>query len=155
MESREARCYLPPDVADYQSFVITLNVFVSNVIINNILNVITISYIKASRRRCRNKSQRQRTLIDQRFALSSIGFNFVGLFFNLSSAIGFFALSFYKLSPDQFQMAFTIGITITMLDNESSFLLNMLLNPVFCFEFLNMFGIKKRTSKRFYNQIPR
>ena len=117
-----------------------------NLIINNWLNIKTIRFIKASRKRVNgNATNRNSSLSsrDRKFAICSICLNLASMVSRLPFYICLVIVGYADFSYDLISLIIKIAGTITYFDNSFSFFVNMYVNSLFYDEFLRLFGIKK------------
>lgn len=131
-------CMAPENVLNIQLWIYFVNAVVVTIILNNVLNLIIIRYVFASRRNLKSLSSR-----DRKFAVTSIGLNVCCLICKLPLMLGKLVLSYQGVTLEQFQMWFTIFVAIATIDNADAFFVNMIVNSSFYDEFMRMVKLKK------------
>ena len=139
-------CFLEPQIIVNQTWIHLANFFFLNILVNNILNVKIIWFIVSSRRKmARNSSNLSHsTNRDRKFAITSIGLNLTCMILKLPLTISMLIINTTVFSLDQITEIQTIVITIGILDNCFSFLINFFVNSIFHDEFLALIGIRKQ-----------
>lgn len=135
-------CYLPLEVQNFQSWIVLAHFFLVNLLFNNMLNVKIISCILRSRKKIRRTKQSQSFMKNRKFAVNAIGLNLTSFVARMPIAVGILLSNYLNIHPDQAQMTFTIGLTISTLDHSLTIFINIMFNSLFYREFLNMFGVK-------------
>ena len=122
------------------------NFVLVNIIINNWINIKTIRFIMASRRRVNvNAKNRNSSLSsrDRKFAICSICLNLVSMVCKLPFFICLLVVTYANLSFEEIVSIIKITSTITYIENGFSFFVNMLVNSLFYDEFMILFGLRK------------
>ena len=139
-------CFVPAEIRNINMWT-TISMFIlMNLIINNWLNIKTIRFIMASRKRVTgNANSRNSSLSsrDRKFAICSVCLNLASMISKLPFYICLVIVGYAEFSYDLISLIIKIAGTITYIDNSFSFLVNMYVNSLFYNEFLLLFGIKK------------
>ena len=139
-------CYLPLEVQNFQSWIVLAHFLIVNLLFNNALNVKIISCIVRSRKKInRRTKQSQSFLKNRKFAVNAIGLNLTSFVARMPIAVGILLSNYLNIHPDQAQMTFTIGLTISTLDHSLTIFINIIFNSLFYREFLEMFRVKNET----------
>ena len=141
-------CFLDTQIIVNQTWIHLANFFFLNILVNNILNIKIIWFIVSSRRKmARNSSNlSQSTWRDRKFAITSIGLNLAAMILKFPMTIAFLIMNTTVFSFDQIIEIQTIVITIAILDNGFSFIINFFVNSIFHDEFLALIGIRKENA---------
>ena len=135
-------CILETQILVNQTWIILANFFFLNILVNNILNIKIIWFIVSSRRNVARNSNNS-TWRDRKFAITSIGLNLTCMILKLPLTIAMLIINTTVINFDQLIAIQTIVITIAILDNGFSFLINFFVNSIFHDEFLALIGIRK------------
>ena len=142
-------CAIAPEIINIEIWVSITNFVLVNFIINNWLNIKTIRFIMASRKRV-NSSLSSR---DRKFAICSICLNLASMTFKLPFFICLLIIGYSSnISIDEIKLIVKITSIITYLDNGFSFFINIAVNTIFYKEFIELFGIKKVVSNGIHNK---
>lgn len=146
-------CVLPAEIGRISSWLLLSNLFLTAIVINNILNLKILVYIVRSRRKVSFKlssmqaGRNRRSLTssrDRKFATSTIGLNVCSFILKLPICVGLLAANYLdSVDPEIIGMVFTVNVMLATTDNAVSFGVNMTLNSVFYDEFSAMMGIRK------------
>ena len=91
-----------------------------------------------------DKNQRNRRVArDRKFAINSIVLNVLCLASKTPFLIGSLVSLYMDFDDEKAEMVDTIGETIFLIDNASSFFTNLIFNSMFRDELLRIFGHKK------------
>ena len=132
-------CYVQHFVVKIIWFVCLLNVLVVNIFINTILDFKIISHIIRSRG---NVGKDLSSKIDRKFAISAIGLNIVSLSIKAPYLVGNLLSFCLNLSIEQFEIIFSVCLTIILFEKMDTFLINIAVNSTFRHELFSMIGIK-------------
>jgi hypothetical protein len=149
-------CASDSRITAIQSWIFFGNFLLFTILINNILNVKMVWFIVSSRRKvARNLSNvRNSAVRDRKFAITSIGLNLTCMVLKLPFAIFFIIKNKKVISFDVLIAIQMIVLSISVLDNGFSFLINFFVNSIFHDEFLVLIGIKKRNVNSSQNAEP-
>ena len=136
-------CFLHTQIIVNQTWIHLANFFFLNILVNNILNIKIIWFIVSSRRNVARISNHS-TYRDRKFAITSIGLNLTSLILKLPLCIAFLIINSIVINFDQLIAIQTIVITIGIIDNGFSFIINFFVNSIFHDEFLALIGIRKQ-----------
>ena len=136
-------CYVRHFILNIIWFICLLNVLVVNIFINTILDFKIISHIIRSRG---NVGKDLSSKIDRKFAISAIGLNIVSLSIKAPYLVGNLLSFCFNLSIEQFEIIFSVCLTIILLEKMDTFLINISVNSTFRQEFLSMVGIERGVS---------
>ena len=132
-------CYLPVEVLNTSSYIALIQIVLVNVVINNVLHLRVIYFIYTTRRRNLILSNRSRSSMrDRKIVFSTIGLNLSSCVYKMAFTVGMYIASSYEFSEDQFQLIYSISVTISIIDNCDLFIINLLFNPMFFTEFFKM-----------------
>ena len=139
-------CFIDTQILAVKTWMHLANFFFLNILVNNILNIKIVWFIVSSRRKmARNSSNlSQSTWRDRKFAITSIGLNLTAMILKLPLIITMLIMNTTDVSFDLISEIQTIVVTIAILDNGFSFLVNFFVNSIFHEEFLSLFGIRKQ-----------
>lgn len=132
-------CYLPADALNATSFLVLVQIVLVNVVINNALNFKLIHFIRASRRRNSFAIQTRSSIRDRKFVFSITSLNISSCLCKLTFFVLMTIANVYKFDADQLQLAYSISVTISIVDNCDLFVINLFVNSIFYDEFFNMF----------------
>lgn len=90
--------------------------------------------------------QNRRMARDRKFAINSITLNILCLASKSPFLIASLLTTYLHLEEDETEMMITIGETIFLVDNASSFFANLVVNSMFYEEFCKMLGLKENFS---------
>lgn len=136
-------CRLPIGIQQRFSYIIFINIILANVLINNVLNLKLILFIKSSRLKTnQNVILRRSTIRDRKFAISSIVLNIASILVKIPFVVGRLASKYYHVNEEINQMIFMVTITILIIDNCDLFFVNMFVNSIFYQEFRKMIKLK-------------
>lgn len=135
-------CYQSVDETKMHLWLIVANMFVVNILVNNALNIRMIEYVFSSRNQlgCLKKCASR----NRKFAMSSIGLSLCCLFFKLPLTVGMLVINYLRVSYEQYQLIFTICVTLSTIDNADAFFVNMSVNSTFAREFKRMYNLDSR-----------
>lgn len=148
-------CVLPAEIGRISSWLLLSNLFLTAIVINNILNLKILVYIVRSRRKVSFKMSSMQTTArgnrhsvtssrDRKFATSTIGLNVCSFILKLPICVGLLAANYLdSVDPEIIGMVFTVNVMLATTDNAVSFGVNMTLNSVFYDEFCAMMGVRK------------
>lgn len=137
-------CFMAFESQVKQSWIILVNFFLVNIIINNLLSLRIISIVIHSRKKSRR--QNNVNIRDIKFAISSIALNFISFLTRMPIALGILLSKDLSLPPNQADLAFKISMLIVTFDHSLNLFINMFFNSNFYRELQIMFGIKKKRS---------
>lgn len=147
-------CLISTQILTTQIWIILPSFIIVNIIFNNLMNIKTIRFIMASRRRVaangRNISLSRR---DKKFSICSLCLNLAAIFFKMPFFLSVIIIGYSNKSVDEISLIMKITGMITYFDSGFSFFINMLVNSVFYNEFLRLFGFKKSNSIETNNSI--
>ena len=145
----QSTCHLPTHIEEWVSYCFAINVFVVNIVINNLTDLKLVYLIRASKKRshCRTSSVHSISSLataakDRKFAISSIALNVVSCLVKMPFAIGMYASNYFNLESEQREMVFIITVTILIIDNCDLLFTNLFVNSIFYNEFLKMIKIR-------------
>ena len=149
-------CASDSRITEIQSWIFFGNFLLFTILINNILNVKMVWFIVSSRRKvARNLSNVRNSVVrDRKFAITSIGLNLTCMVLKLPFAIFLIIKNKKVISFDVLIAIQMIVLSISVLDNGFSFLINFFVNSIFHDEFLVLIGIKKRNVNSSQNAEP-
>lgn len=131
-------CHIPSAINQINFHINGLNIF-ANFVINSVLNVKLISLIYKCRRGIENRRrQSDQFEKDLKFATSTIILNGFYVFSRIPFGFGIVWIHLKNLTTEQYQVVFTICVTLTFAYNGSLLFVNLLFNSVFKKEFLTM-----------------
>ena len=142
-------CYLPRDILGF-NFILVLANLSSCTLFTIILNLKLISSIYKSRNRVSKNVYRRHLLVvkDRNFAICSIVISFLNFLSQLVFGLSTLLALMLGLNPDQIQLVFTSSLILPIVNCNSVFYVNLLMNSFFNREFLRLFGIKMRGRRR-------
>lgn len=139
--SRRVKTYFLSTETISRNLLIVFVNLLFNLLVNLALNAVVISF----RNSVRKKTQNNMIQIHQhprnvKLAIGSIGRNIMYFLFKLPFALYLIFSSYFQLSPEQFQLVFTITVTLSIFKNAATFFINMILNTIFYEEFFHFFS---------------
>ena len=147
-------CTTEPGILKIDTSITIALYVIENLILNNWLNIKTIRYIMASRRRVYENANSNRnsplSSRDRKFAICSVTLNLASM---VSKLPFFFAFLYSNLTLKDIRLVLKITGTIAFIENGFSFFINMYVNSLFFDEFLSLFGFRKSTSNVIHNTI--
>ena len=138
-----------PEMNAIEVWIVLIYFMTLNIVINNILNIKTIRYIMASRRRVNeNVTTRNGSLSsrDRKFFICSICLNVASMVLKLPFFIAILIVTYSNLSVEKISLIMKITGTLTFIDDGLSFFVNLKVNSLFYDEFLKLFGFRKSQS---------
>ena len=148
-------CTAEPEILKIETWISIAIFVIENLIINNWLNIKTIRFIMASRRRVNNRNVNSRNSSlsnrDRKFAFCSISLNLACIIFKLPFLLSFLITSYSNVSFEVISLVVQIVGTFTYTDNGFSFFVNTFVNSMFYEEFLRFFGLRKSPSNSIHN----
>ena len=142
-------CYLPSEIQGLNFLICLANLAIIT-IFTGVFNFKLISYIKASRKRLRNKlvyKSGKLILKDRTFAFSSIGISLTSFFLQMTFSISSLIAFSLNLNRDLIQLVIVAGLTVTVCSNASVFFINIFTNSMFYNAFLGLFFNKYSQSR--------
>ena len=139
-------CTIEPGILNTEMWITITNVLLVNIIINNWLNIKTIRFIMASRRRVKAARNSSSSLRDRKFAICSVCLNLGSMIFKLPFYISLLIIGYSNMSFEEITLIVKITSIITYIDNGFSLFINIMVNSLFYIEFLRLFGFRKSTS---------
>lgn len=141
-------CFFSMNVRKTNSIIVLVNLVLVNLFVNNFLNARIVMFIYWSRKIVSSELihvKKTSTLVDRRFAISSVGLNLCSLVLKMPYAVGCLICYYFSSSfgADLVQAVLTITITLNMIQNGSAFFVNMFTNSLFYSEFFSMIGLRK------------
>lgn len=141
-------CSVESNIREIQSLIIVSYFACFNILINNALNAKMICFIASSRRRVAANLGHQHSASssyrDRKFAVTSIGLNLTCMVLKLPFTLITLITIPLVIDFDELVAIKTIIITIAVLDNGFSFVINLFVNSFFYDEFLMMIRVKKQ-----------
>lgn len=137
-------CFMAFESQVKQSWILLVNFFLVNIIINNLLSLRIISIVIHSRKKSRR--QNNVSIRDIKFAISSIALNFISFLTRMPVALGILLSKDLSLPPNQADLAFKISMLIVTFDHSLNLFINIFFNSNFYHELQIMLGIKKKPS---------
>lgn len=139
-------CLIPKEIEIIQMWIILPHYVILNIIINNWLNIKTVRFIMASRRRVVNLNRNSNSIFsarDRKFTLCSVCLNISSMTLKMPFYISIVIVSYSNLSYEEISLLLKITGIINYIDNGFSFFINMLVNSLFYNEFLRLFRLRK------------
>lgn len=139
-------CQTPLTIGTTHYWILTSNIFVMVLVVNNFLNICLIRHILASRKRVTlqgSNSTRRMASKDRKFAITSICLSLMAAICKMPIGIGFLITYQIGTSTLIVIMIHTINLAIMNLENAAGFYVNIFTNSIFKEEFLAMIGIKR------------
>lgn len=147
-------CLISTQTQTIQMWIILPCFIIVNIIFNNLMNIKTIRFIMASRRRVaangRNISLARR---DKKFSICSLCLNLAAIFFKMPFFLSVIIIGYSNKTVDEIGLIMKITGMITYFESGFSFFINMLVNSLFYKEFLRLFGFSKSNSIETSNSI--
>ena len=141
-------CIMSPDSTAITSYIVLVNTMVSIIIVNPLLNIKIIVYVFQTRKKVSanmNSFVRTSTAVkDRRFVINAVAINSSCFIFKIGFMICMFVITYGSIKSDLVQLLFTIGFTLSIIDNALTFFINLIVNPTFYDEFLCMIRLKKQ-----------
>ena len=141
-------CIMPPDSTVITSYIILGNTIVSVIIVNVVLNYKIIVYVFQTRKKTSanmNSFVRTSTAVkDRRFVINAVAINSSCFIFKTGFMICMFVITYWSINGELVQLLFTIGFTLSNIDNSLTFFINLIVNPTFYAEFISMIGLRKQ-----------
>ena len=133
-------CFCPSSIQYRVSYTFIINILLPNLLINNLVHLRLILFIRASRKKAHGHLVRRRfsTIRDRKFAITSIMLNVASSLVKIPFGLGLFASNYFNLPYEQYQLIFVITVTLTILDNCDLLYVNLMFNSLFCSEFFKM-----------------
>lgn len=147
-------CIISTDILNIEMWIITANYILANIIINNFLNIKTILFIMASRKRVTGNANNRNSSLsirDRKFAICSVCLNLASMILKLPFCICVVVVSYSNKSFDEVYSIIKIAGSINNIDNCFSFFINMFVNSLFYNEFFRLFGFRKSQSNAIHN----
>lgn len=135
-------CHLPMDVSETTAWLLLINIFLVNIVINNIMNVKILHFMFTSRKKWQRAHCCSRSVRDRKFAFNSIVHNLTSFVSKLPMVLGALISAYFAHGPQQTELVYTFSVTIVILNHSASFFVNMLANSIFYKEFLKILTIK-------------
>ena len=111
-----------------------------NLLVNLALNAVVISFRNSIRKKTQNNMFQIHHPRNVKLAIGSVGRNLMYFLFKLPFALYLIFSSYFQLTPEQFQLVFTITVTLSIFKNAATFFINMMLNSIFYEEFFHFFS---------------
>ena len=141
-------CYMSPDLTAITSYIVLGNTIISIIMVNVVLNYKIIVYVFQTRKKVTanmNITRSSSTAVkDRRFVINAVAINSSCLIGKIAFMICMFVITYGSISGLLAQLLFTVGITISIIDNALTFYVNLIVNPTFYAEFLCMIGLRKQ-----------
>ena len=141
-------CIMQPDTSTILSYIALVNTIVSIIMVNAVLNIKIIAYVFQTRKKISANMNITRSsstgVKDRRFVINAIAINSSCFICKTGFMICIFLITYLSISLDLLQLLFTIGVTISIIDNSLTFFINLIVNPTFYAEFLCMIGLRKQ-----------
>jgi hypothetical protein len=138
-------CIMPPDSGAILSYTILGNTIVSIIIINAVLNTKIIVYVMQTRKKISANMRSSSTAVkDRRFVINALVLNSSCFICKTAFMICTLVITYGSINGDLAQLIFTIGVSISIIDNALTFFINLIVNPTFYVEFLCMIGLRKQ-----------
>ena len=132
-------CHLPIDVLYTSSLIALLQIILVNVVINNALLLKIIHFIFFTRGSNNAFVVPVRSFIrNRKVVFSTIVLNTSSLFYKMGAIIALYIATAYEFDADQFQLLYSISVTISIIDNCDLFFINIYFNSMFYEEFFKM-----------------
>lgn len=136
---------------EYQAIIVywtdLINVTLISLPISNVLTIMTCYYVYESRNRFSIRSSKAK-LRDRKFTINAIAINLLN-FCCVTPLMATLILSHYlRYDSDTFKSTLLISVSnfVFAIYSSSSFLVNIVVNSIFCKQFYQMIGLKKSQS---------
>jgi hypothetical protein len=150
-------CTFDQSKSSINNWIQLINLLIVTLIVNNVFTIILIVFVLKSRNNINkqrskpiNKAEekeKKKALRDRKFAVNSIMLNVTCFFLKMPLLITNLIYTYVSVDPDLRQMVFTICVTIFVMDNASSFFVNILFNSLFSKEFLAVIRLRNEQSR--------
>ena len=142
---KKAFCNISLEIYNSNLWKYLFNVLFFGLLLNLILIIIIVVYVFISRKKTsRNLGQlnRNSAIRDRKFAINSIILGLISFLLRIPFFVGLLASSHLNLQPDQFELMFTILVTLIIFYNAAQFFINIAVNSIFYQELCTMIYIR-------------